>query len=463
MDCNQVCIIGAGSSGLTAAKTLRDRKIPFECIERGSGVGGLWRYGNDSGLSAAYQSLHINTSRDRMGFADYPMPRDYPDFPHHSLILKYFEDYTDHFGLRDSIEFQTTVLKVEPQTGGGFEVITEDRQGRRQTREYCAVLVANGHHWKPRFPQFSGTFTGESLHSHNYRNSETLAGKRVLVVGMGNSGCDIACESSRVAERVFLSTRRGAHIIPKYLFGKPLDKLVPRWIWQYVPFGIFQRCFEAALRVSRGRIEKFGLPKPEHRVLEEHPTISSDLLNLIGHGEIEIKPNVRELAERSVLFDDGSAEEIDVIVYATGYDVAIPFLDPQVLNTEDNEVRLYRHTVHPEYPGLYFIGLIQPWGAIMPLAEAQGKWIADLLEGACGLPAPEVMNAKITSDREKLRRRYTQTARHTIQVDYYPYLAELKRERRRKPQANPRGNWHPFFNVQKNDTPAVRVPLKKSA
>lgn len=429
--------MGAGSSGLTAAKTLHERGIPFDCLEKGSGVGGLWRYDSDSGHSAAYRSLHINTSRTKMSFADYPMPKSYPDFPHHSLILKYFEDYTDHFGLRDRITFQTSVLRVEPQPQGGFLVTTENRQGQRHAREYSAVLVANGHHWSPRYPDFPGTFDGPTLHSHHYRTPESFAGKRVLVVGMGNSGCDIACDASRVASRVFLSTRRGAHVIPKYLFGKPLDKLAPRWMWEHLPFWVFQRFFQVALHLARGRMSKYGLPDPQHRILEEHPTISADLLNQLGHGEIAIKPNVRELRGTSVQFEDGSEEAIDVLVYATGYNVSVPFIERGILNTEHNEVRLYRRVVHPRYPGLYFIGLIQPWGAIMPLAEAQGKWVADLLDGSCGLPTPEAMEAEITNSRKKVRRRYTQTARHTIQVDFYAYLTELRRERKRH-AASPR-------------------------
>jgi len=428
-----VCVVGAGSSGLTAACALKQRNIPFDCIEKGSGVGGLWRYKNDNGLSAAYRSLHINTSRDRMSFADYPMPRNYPDFPHHSLILRYFEQYTDHFHLRDHIQFQTSVVKIEPQADGRHQVTTENAQGHRSTRSYRSVIIANGHHWSPRLPDFPGEFHNTTMHTHDYRTPDAMAGKRVLVVGIGNSGCDIACETSRVAEKVFLSTRRGAHIIPKYMFGKPLDKVAPQWMWERLPLWLFQRVFGLGLRLSRGRVEKFGLPKPSHRILEEHPTISSDLLNLIGHGEINIKPNVESFAGDRVRFENGTEEPIDVIVFATGYNVSTPFLAPEILNTENNEVRLYKRVVHPDYPGLYFVGLVQPWGAIMPLAEEQGKWVGDLLQQKCGLPAPEAMQRNITDERGKVRRRYTNSARHTIQVDFYPYLADVRRERRRKP------------------------------
>ena len=216
----KVCIIGAGASGIVAAKTLHERGIPFDCFEKGSNVGGLWRYENDNGAAVAYKSLHINTSRKKMQFADFPMPSDYPNFPHHSLIARYFDSYVDHFAFREKITFQTAVEHVKPLEGGNFRVVTEDRHGVRRTGLYSAVLVANGHHSLPRLPKLPGQFSGQALHSSRYRSADEMAGRRVLVLGLGNSGCDIACDVARVAERTFLSTRRGAHIIPKYVFGQ---------------------------------------------------------------------------------------------------------------------------------------------------------------------------------------------------------------------------------------------------
>ncbi|MEO1973878.1 MAG: NAD(P)-binding domain-containing protein [Pirellulaceae bacterium] len=428
---SKVCVVGAGCCGLAASKILNERGIPFDCFEKGSGIGGMWRFNNDNGMSAAYQSLHINTSRDTMAFSDFPMPRGYPDFPHHSLILKYFESYVDHFDFRDKLSFQTSVQWIQPRTDGAYDVITEDRNGRQRTRTYAAVLVANGHHWKPRVPTFDGQYTGRSLHSHDYREPSAMVGKRVLVVGIGNSGCDLACEISRVAESTYLSTRRGAHIIPKYLFGKPLDRVAPTWFWRYLPFRVFQMLFAATLRLSRGRQKRFGLPTPGHKILQEHPTISSDLLNLIGHGRIEIKPNVRELDGTDVHFVDGTSDQIDVIVYATGYDIVFPFLDQDVFCPKGNDTQLFKHVVHPDQPNLFFIGLIQPWGAIMPLAEQQAEWVADLVEQRAGLPSRDSMFVDIEKQRKKMQRRYVTAARHTIQVDFYPYLDELTRVRKR--------------------------------
>ncbi len=428
----RVCIIGAGSSGLVAAKVLKDHGVPFDCFEKGSGVGGNWRYRNDNGMSAAYASLHINTSKTRMAYSDFPMPEDYPDYPHHSQILDYFEDYVDHFGLRSRIRFNTSVTDVAARRRG--DTAPADRwqvtTGGGETASYDAVLVSNGHHWDPRLPDFPGRFDGSARHSHAYETPERLEGKRVLVVGIGNSGVDIACEASRVAAKTFLSTRRSAHILPKYALGKPID-LYTTPASSRLPLAVQRLGFEALLRVACGPQDRFGVPKPEHTLLQAHPTISADLLNLVGHGKIEIKPNVVELQGDRVAFADSSVEPIDEIIYATGYRISFPFFAPELLDSRDNEVRLYRHVVHPELPGLFFIGLIQPLGAIMPLAEQQAIWVAKLLTGEIALPDREVMKQRIDTDAEALRRRYVASPRHTIQVDYFPYLDLLRKEMRR--------------------------------
>lgn len=448
----RVCIIGAGASGLAAAKSLQQRGIDFDCFEMGSAIGGLWRYNNDNGQSAAYRSLHINTSRDRMAFSDFPMPSDYPDFPHHSQIIAYFEQYARHFGLNERITFRTAVEHVDPVGDGTFDVTIRPLGGQRRCSRYDAVLVANGHHWNPKYPEFPGDFSGRTIHSHEYRTADEMADRNVLVVGIGNSGCDIACEASRVARKVFLSTRSGAHIIPKYILGKPLDRVAPAWMWRHLPLSVFQRIFGLTLRIARGRVSRFGLPEPAHRVLAEHPTISSDLLNLIGHGKIHVRPNVSQLNGQTVAFDNGAEEQVDTIVFATGYNITFPFLDDDVMNPEGNRVSLFKHVVHPDYANLYFIGLIQPWGAIMPLAEQQAYWVGDILTGECRLPDRESMLSDVDLSDRKMQKRYVRSARHTIQVDFYPYKKELQQERER-------GRNRP---LRKGETPSIAT-LRRAA
>jgi dimethylaniline monooxygenase (N-oxide forming) len=431
----RVCIIGAGSSGIAAAQVLHGRGIDFDCFEVGSSIGGIWRYQNDNGMSSAYRSLHINTSREAMEYRSFPMPRDYPDYPSHWQIADYFDSFVDHFGFRDKIAFRTEVVKVEPDPAGGYAVTVRGRGERTEPelQHYTDVIVANGHHWDPRWPEpsFPGSesFPGTQLHAHYYRTTDALEGRRVLVLGIGNSACDIAVESSRVASETYLAMRRGAHILPKYLFGVPTDHLTDSPLARG-PVRLQQLGMAAMLRLSQGKVTDYGLPKPDHAVLHAHPTITDDLLTRLGHGDITVKPNIDRFEGSKVFFVDGSAVEIDVVVYCTGYRVTFPFLSEQVLPVEDNRVPLYRRVVDPDRPGLYFVGLVQPLGAIMPLAEAQSQWVADLIGGRGRLPSYDRMRAEIREYDERLRRRYVASKRHTIQVDFHSYLAEIERERR---------------------------------
>ena len=429
----RVCIIGAGSSGITAAQVLHARSVDFDCFEVGSTVGGNWRYDNDNQMSSAYESLHINTSRQLMEYAAYPMPDELPDYPNHRQIAAYFDDFVDHFGFRDKISFRTEVVKVDP-AGGAYEVTIRPRGGETEVRRYEQVIVANGHHWDPRWPEpaFPGAedFPGEQIHAHHYRTPGPLVGKRVLVLGIGNSACDIAVESSRVAATTDLAMRRGAHIVPKYLLGVPTDRLTDSPLARG-PFKLQQWSMAALLRLTQGKVTDYGLPEPDHAVLHAHPTVSQDLLNRLGHGDITVRPNIDRFEGSKIFFTDGSAGEYDVVVYCTGYKVSFPFLDETVVSAEDNHVDLYRRVVHPDHPGLYFVGLIQPLGAIMPLAEAQAEWIADLVTGVGALPPPEEMRREIATYDARLRKRYVASKRHTIEVDFHAYRAEIAKERKR--------------------------------
>ncbi len=302
-----------------------------------------------------------------------------------------------------------------------------------EVRTYHDVVVANGHHWDPRWPEpsYAGadTFTGTQLHAHYYRTPDVLEGKRVLVLGIGNSACDIAVESSRVADETYLAMRRGAHIVPKFIFGVPTDHLTSSPLARG-PLRLQQLGMAAMLRLSQGKVTDYGLPKPDHAVLHAHPTVSDDLLTRLGHGDISVRPNIDRFEGSKVFFVDGTAVEVDVVVYCTGYKVTFPFLDERFVPARDNHVDLYRRVVNPDHPGLYFVGLVQPIGAIMPLAEAQSEWVADLVDGRGALPSYDEMRRQIRIYDEQVKKRYVASKRHTIQVDFHAYLAELDRERR---------------------------------
>jgi dimethylaniline monooxygenase (N-oxide forming) len=431
----KVAVIGAGSSGIASCQVLQARGIEFDCFEVGSEVGGNWRYMNDNGMSSAYRSLHINTSRDLMAYATFPMPPDYPDYPDHRQIAAYFDAYVDRFGFRDRIRFRTEVTSVEP-AGSQWRVRWRSRNGGDEGEGlYRAVLVANGHHWDARWPEppypGSDAFAGEQMHVHDYKTPEVLEGKRVLVVGIGNSACDVVVEASRIADRTLLAMRRGAYVLPKYLFGKPTDETNTPGLTR-LPLALQRAFFQASVRFVQGRMTDYGLPQPDHKLLEAHPTISSDLLSRIGHGDIEVRPNIERFeGDRAVRFVDGRVAEVDLVIYCTGYKITFPFFSDGLVTARDNHIPLYRRVVHPELEGLYFVGLLQPLGAIMPLAEAQSEWIADVLEGKVALPERATMRAVIRREDERMRERYVASKRHTIQVDFHPYLRVLERERKR--------------------------------
>jgi flavin-binding monooxygenase-like protein len=442
-DFPHVCLVGAGSSGIAVVKALADKGIPFDCFEKSDRVGGNWVFKNKNGMSSAYRSLHINTSKTRMAYADLPMPDDYPDFPHHEQVARYFQLYVERFGLARHITFERGVERVEKLAGGGFRVRLEGGEAR----DYDAVLVANGHHWLPRWPEpaLPGRFDGLEMHSHDYidpTEPHDLRGKRVVVVGIGNSAVDIASELGRpgVAARVFLSARRGAYIVPNYLFGRPLDLVFSR-LPRAMPQGMRRSIGELALRLAAGNVEDFGLPKPDHRMDGAHPTISSELLAKLGRGDILPRPAIAEKLAGAVRFVDGRVEEVDAIVYCTGYKVSFPFFDERFVAAPNNDLPLFRRVFKPGEPALAFVGLVQPLGAVMPIAEAQGKLLADYFAGEYALPDEAQMRADIERERRAMFARYVPSHRHTMQVDFDDYLYDLAQERERgRKRARRRGN-----------------------
>jgi hypothetical protein len=420
-----VCIIGAGSSGVTAAKALKQKNVPFECFEMGSDLGGMWRYENDNGVSSAYRSLHIDTSRKNLGYSDFPIPERYPDFLSHFEVMEYLESYAARFGVREHIRFNTRVEQVTPLADGSWEVHLAG--GERQ--RFRAVVVANGHLWDPRWPAFEGTFGGQQMHAHHYRTADICAGKNVLVVGIGNSAVDIAVDLCKTANKTFLSTRRSAWVMPKYIMGYPID----RWLGFFarrlhLPTPVARTIVRWAAYLVTGDQARFGIPRPAHPVWREHATLSQELIPYCGHGWIKIKPNVRRLEDSHVRFDDDSREPIDLIIHATGYRTTFPFLAPEVFAVRDEPVALYRRMLPPSRPGLYLLGLIQPVGPTIPTVEVQGRWLASVLAGDTTLPDIDTMNRETRMHNDAVARRYVGSARYTLEVDARQYARQLRED-----------------------------------
>ena len=417
-----VCIIGAGSSGIAVARQLKARGIQFDVIEKGSALGGGWRYGNDNGASSAYRSLHIDTSRKSLAYSDFPIPADLPDFLSHAQVLAYLEAYAQAFGLTAHVRFRTEVTRLAPEEGG-WTVTLADGERRR----YRAAIVANGHLWDPRLPDFPGRFDGLAIHSHDYKTADPFEGRNVLVVGIGNSAVDIACDLCRRATSVHLSTRRGAWVMPKYIMGVPTDRWGAFLMRKLkLPTPVARSIMRRLAFLAVGDQRRYGVPRPVHPIWREHATISQELLSHVGHGWIAIKPNVRSLDGDRVTFEDGTSIACDAIVYATGYRTSFPFLDPAVFSVADGDARLYRRIAAPDRPGLYFAGLVQPIGATIPLVEHQGRWIAALLAGDLRLPDRAVMAQEIDRNRQRIRRRYIDSARYTLEVDFREHAGQLR-------------------------------------
>jgi dimethylaniline monooxygenase (N-oxide forming) len=421
-------IIGAGSSGLTVLKALLEAGLPAVCFERGSKVGGNWVFDNDNRQSRIYRSLRINTSRGRMQFSDFPMPADYPDYASHEQVARYFEAYAEAFRLKPRIRFCAAVERVEPSPSG-YRVRTSD--GAEQ--EFGAVIVGNGHHWDPAFPDPMppGKLAGLVMHSHEYvspNEPQQLRGKRVVVVGIGNSAVDIASELASVGSEVVLSVRRGAWVLPKFIFGRPIDRpgIIPASLSDELKTGVAELWY----RLLVGSPGPYGLPPPDHRLGHAHPTLSDELLPLLRDGKIEARPAILRFAHRAVEFADGSSFRADAVVFCTGYKVTFPFFEPSFVSAPNNELPLFLRCFHLEHRGLMFAGLAQPLGAIMPLVEAQGRLFARYLTGEYELPDASEMRRRTELEREHVRRRFVASRRHTMQVDFDRYLDDLARETR---------------------------------
>lgn len=423
---SKTCIIGAGCSGFTMAKRLKDAGLSYDCFEMSDGIGGNWYFKNPNGASSCYQSLHIDTSKWRLAFEDYPVPEDWPDFPHHAQLLQYFNDYVDHFGLRESITFNTAVTDAMRGDDGRWTVTLSTGE----TRQYDALVVANGHHWDARLPEYPGTFDGHQVHSHNYTDPfepYDFRGKNVVVVGGGNSAMDISSELSQkpLAENLYISMRRGVWVLPKYMNGQPADKAaLPGWM----PSKLGRAMARKVIKKNIGNMEDYGLPKPDHEPLDGHPSVSGEFLTRVGCGDIQPKGGIERLDGDGVIFADGSREKVDAIVWATGYNVTFPFLQQDDLTPKDNVFPLYKRMVKPGWENLFFLGLAQPLPTLVNFAEQQSKLVAAALSGRYALPDSAEMERITKADEETHLGHFYDSPRHRMQVDFGVYVADLLKE-----------------------------------
>lgn len=422
---NRVCVIGAGPSGITAIKNLLDQGLDVVAYDYNQDVGGNWIYSEDESHSSVFETTHIISSKTLSQYEDYTFDdfeKGIPDYPSHDQLRRYFQAYAKNFNLYPFIQFNTLVKHCQYHQDGSWTVTTE-QNGEEHSEDFSHLVVCNGHHWQPRYPNYPGEFTGEFLHSHHFKKADPFKDKRVLVIGGGNSACDVAVETSRVSAYTAISWRRGYRIVPKFLFGKPTDVVANRM--SFLPTKLKYFLSGLTVNLITGPNELYGLPKPEHKVGATHPTVNDELLYKLRHGKVSPKLDIQRFEGKSVHFKDGSSEEFDAIIACTGFVLAHPFFDKDFIDYSNSEVPLYLKMFHDRIKSLYFIGMFQPLGCIWPGSELQSKLMAREIAGNWERPK----NIKQLCEREVRHPHIKQvnSPRHTITVDYHKFVRQLKK------------------------------------
>ncbi len=413
-----ICIIGAGPAGLAVARALRGHGVKYDHFERHSGVGGLWDI--DSPGSPMYESAHFISSRTVSGFTGFDMPEDFPDYPDHRRVLAYLQDFADAHHLTDNIQFHTEITSLE-EDGEQWRVTTADGVGRT----YEAVVVCTGSQWTPLEPRVEG-FTGEVRHSVTYRDPDEFRGKRVLVVGGGNSACDIACDAARSAESTTISMRRGYWFIPKHVFGLPSDIVGGKG--SFLPKRVERAVLQPLLRLLVGDLTRVGLQKPDHKLFDTHPVLNDQLLHHIRHGDVQPRPGIAEAVGSRVAFTDGTSGEFDLILLATGFRHAVPFAQ-DLFGDPQHPDELYLSSFSRKHPGLFSVGFIETNSGAYPLFDRQAHLVAGYLAAvAAGDSRAETFRDRIRTDHPDLTGglEFDTSPRHKGYVDSDAFMAYLK-------------------------------------
>ncbi|MBO0757138.1 MAG: NAD(P)-binding domain-containing protein [Bradyrhizobiaceae bacterium] len=421
-----ICVIGAGPCGLTAVKNLLAVSLnEVVCYDESDSIAGTWAFDEHADRTTVYESTHIISSKSLSGFEDYPMPAAYPDFPSHRQMRVYFEDYAAHFGLLPFIRLQTRVEKACLRPDGRWSIGLTQPQGSTE-EVFDHLIICSGHLREPSIPAYPGTFTGEALHSRSFKHAEPFRDKRVLVVGGGNSACDIAVDVSRVAARTCISMRRGYYIVPKIMFGRPVDVLYARLrrrSW-WLPRSAIRGLMTGLLRLGIGPSEKYGLQKPKSRLFEMHPTLNTNILSALRDGTVLPRVGIAKFDGPLIHFQDGVAEPFDAIIWATGFNISFPFLDASVVDWDRScPPPLYLKMMHRRIANLFFLGLFQPIGCIWRLADHQARIAA--LQIAGRWQRPNDIDARVERENVSRHWQFDQTPRHAVEVDYHDFRREL--------------------------------------
>ena len=419
MELERAAVIGAGPAGLAAGAALQRAGVAFTIYERHRDVGGLWDIDNPG--TPVYETAHFISSRTLSAFEDFPFPEDYPDYPGRRQILDYLRAYADRHGLHQHLRTRKELLRATPLAEGGWSL--EFADGTTDLVRW--LIAANGHLWEPNLPSYPGEFTGEAYHSRDYRSPEQLRGRRVLVVGGGNTGVDLACDAATAADRAAISLRRGYWFVPKHVFGVPADVIghggptLPGWLER--------RIIAVLLRLTVGNLERYGLPKPDHQPLSSHPIVNSQLLHYLAHGDVAARPDLAELCGDKVRFADGAMEAYDTIIWATGYHPTFPFLADGI-PWRDGAPDLHLQYASRARDDLFVLGLYETDGGAYPLLSLQTRLLAEELRLQVQRPELLPRLRALKAQRPDVRggRRYLATERHSKYVHGDTYAKRLR-------------------------------------
>ena len=414
-------VIGAGAGGLCAARHLVGAGIDVTIFEIGSQIGGLWVYDNDNGRSSAYRSLHINSEAKVSSFRDFPFPESTPFYPDHAEMKDYFRQYAEHFDLVRRIRFNSRVVAVEKRSGG---LAVRLENGAEEV--FDGVVAASGHQSDPRDPPEVKDYTGEYLHAHDYRTPEPFTGKRVMVIGPGNSGVDVAADICTVTEHTVLCARSPVLIMPRLMFGLPNSRtlVAVEKPWVPWPIRIWARAF--LTRIFHGRMEQWGFRTPKTRT---HPISHPTLIAHIAWRRIEVKPGIDRITGKEVRFVDGSTDTFDSIIAATGYLTKFPYLAPDQVPLKGTRPVLYNRVVHPDIPGLYFVGLFDAsGGSNIRMMDDQSEYVTAIVTGRVKLPDRATMLKAIQADHDWAAKQFPDSPRYGLELDPFRYRKLLARE-----------------------------------
>lgn len=418
------CLIGAGACGLPIVKNFAERGIPFDCFEKEADVGGIW---NPKSASHVYETICLNTSTSLTKYVDFNMPKGSPQFLNKNQAIDYLRSYARHFHLYDHITFNTTVEKVEKHGDKWLVTVSGDKR----PRAYDGVVVSSGHHWDPRFPDYPGAFTGETLHAIEVKSREQLTGKRILIAGAGNTGCDLAADAAFLSRSVDHSMRHTYYFLPKFVFGRPLDKWLDRTQRWPVPRRFLRWMYGLAIYFIVGPYEKLGLPKPDHKILESFPNSASAYLDHLAHKRITPRRDIERFDGRRVIFTDGEEMEADLVIFATGYYLTFPFMEKSYIANEDGSSPLFLNICHREMDNLFAAGLVQPAdGGFWQLADYQGQLIASFIVAQeCAPEKAEWFRKLKAKTRPDVFHgvTYLDSPRHKLEVQHYRYRTYIKK------------------------------------